>query len=167
MIRALPPYIAVVGPGDASTELCAAAEEVGALLAAAGAVLVTGGLGGVMAAASRGAKSAGGVTLGLLPGKDRAAANPWVDIAVATGLAEGRNLLVVTAADGVVAVGGSWGTLSEVALATRAGLPVVAIGGWHVVDGDGAAMPGSPHPGRTSAEAVAAVLSAVRDTNHT
>lgn len=131
-------HVAVVGPGDASAELCRLAEDVGRRLAEAGAVVVTGGLGGVMAAAARGAKSAGGLTVGLLPGRDRNAANDWIDTAVPTGLGELRNAVVVAAADAVVAVGGSWGTLSEVALARHAGLPVVGLRTWSVRDAAGA-----------------------------
>lgn len=125
-------YVAVVGAGDATAEQEATAQEVGALLAARGATVVTGGLGGVMAAASRGAADAGGTTLGLLPGTDRAAANPWVTVAVATGMGELRNGLVVRAADVVIAVGGEYGTLSEIALALKAGRRVVGIGSWDV-----------------------------------
>jgi uncharacterized protein (TIGR00725 family) len=126
------PYVAVVGPGDASPQELQAAEEVGAGLAAAGAVVVTGGLGGVMEAACRGARSRQGMTLGILPGEDRDAANGWVQVAVATGLGELRNGLVVRAADALVAIGGGHGTLSEVALALKLGRPVVGLGTWDV-----------------------------------
>ena len=126
------PYVAVVGPGDASPQELQSAEDVGAGLAARGAVVVTGGLGGVMEAACRGARSRRGRTVGLLPGEDRAAANGWVEIAIATGLGELRNGLVVRAADGLVAVGGGHGTLSEVALALKLGRPVVGLGTWEV-----------------------------------
>src|SRR5512144_1945249 len=132
------PYVAVVGPGEATDEaLLATAYAVGSGIAARGGVVVCGGLGGVMAAACRGARAAGGLTLGLLSGTDRSVANPWVVIAVPTGLGESRNALVARAADVLVAVGGSWGTLSEVALACRAGTPVVAVHGWRVDDGAG------------------------------
>jgi len=124
--------VAVVGPGEASPAELHTAEEVGAGLAAAGAVVVTGGLGGVMEAACRGARSRRGRTLGILPGDDRDAANGWVEIAVATGLGELRNGLVVRAADAVVAIGGGHGTLSEVALALKLGRPVVGLGTWEV-----------------------------------
>jgi uncharacterized protein (TIGR00725 family) len=128
-----PPVAAVVGPGDTSDErLLADAEHVAAGLARADAVIVTGGLGGVMAAAARGARSAGGHVVGMLPGDDPADANEWVDVAVPTGLGQGRNLLVVQGADVVVAVGGSWGTLAEIALARRLGIPVVSLHGWAV-----------------------------------
>ena len=126
------PYVAVVGPGEASPDELHAAEEVGAGLAEAGAVVVTGGLGGVMEAASRGARSRRGRTLGILPGDDRDAANGWVEIAVPTGMGELRNGLVVRAADAVVAIGGGHGTLSEVALALKLGRPVVGLGTWEV-----------------------------------
>ncbi len=121
-----------MGPGDAGPERLEVAEEVGRLLAQRGAVVVTGGLGGVMEAASRGAASAGGMTVGLLPGAARGEANEWVRVAIPTGLGELRNGLVVRAADAVVAVGGGYGTLSEIALALKAGKPVVAIGSWEI-----------------------------------
>jgi uncharacterized protein (TIGR00725 family) len=130
------PYVAVVGPGDASPQELQSAEEVGAGLAALGAVVVTGGLGGVMEAASRGAKSRRGRTIGILPGEDRDAANGWVDVAIATGLGELRNGLVVRTVDAVVAVGGGHGTLSEIALALKGGRPVVGVGTWAVHDVD-------------------------------
>jgi uncharacterized protein (TIGR00725 family) len=129
----LPPptaWIAVVGPGDAAPDALAWAEEAGAAVAEAGAGLVCGGLGGVMEAACRGARSRGGITVGLLPGLDRDAANGWVVVALPTGLGEARNALVVRAADAVVAIGGGWGTLSEIALALKAGLPVVGLATW-------------------------------------
>ena len=125
-------HVAVVGGGEADPDACRVAEELGAALAARGAVVVTGGLGGVMAAACRGARSAGGTTVGILPGDDRAAANPSVDTAVATGRGEGRNLLVVRTADVVVAVDGEFGTLSEIALALRLGRPVIGLGTWEL-----------------------------------
>jgi uncharacterized protein (TIGR00725 family) len=126
------PYIAVVGTSEATPDQAALAEEVGAGLAAAGAVVVTGGLGGVMEAACRGARSKHGTTVGLLPGDDREAANGWVEIALATGLGELRNGLIVRAADCLVAIGGGTGTLSEIALALRLGKQVVGLGTWDV-----------------------------------
>ena len=108
------------------------AERLGAALAERGAVIVCGGLGGVMEAACRGAKRSGGTTLGLLPGVDRGSANQHVDLAVATGLGEARNALVVRAADALVAVGGGFGTLSEIALALKAGKPVVGVATWEL-----------------------------------
>jgi uncharacterized protein (TIGR00725 family) len=126
-------WIAVVGAGDAGPEVLAVAEEVGAAVAGAGCGLVCGGLGGVMEAACRGARSRGGLTVGILPGLDRDVANGWVLVALPTGVGEARNALVVRAADAVVAVGGGWGTLSEIALALKAGLPVVGIDTWEPV----------------------------------
>ncbi len=128
------PYVAVVGPGDASREQIEAAEWIGRGLAQRSTVLVCGGLGGVMAAACRGAVSAGGLTVGILPGLDRADANAWVQVAIATGLGELRNGLVVRAADVVIAIGGAYGTLSEVALALKSGVPVVGLDTW-AIDG--------------------------------
>src|SRR5947199_6088493 len=124
------PYIAVVGPGEATADELQAAEDVGARLAAAGSVVVTGGLGGVMEAASRGARSKRGMTVGLLPGSDRRAANGWVEVALPTGMGELRNGLIVRAADAVVAIGGGAGTLSEIALALKLGKRVVGLGTW-------------------------------------
>jgi uncharacterized protein (TIGR00725 family) len=133
-------YVAVVGPGDASPAELAVSEELGAALASAGAVVVCGGLGGVMEAACRGAKSRRGLTVGLLPGLDRSAANGWVDVAIPTGMGELRNGLIVRAADAVVAVGGGAGTLSEIAFALKAGRPVIGIGTFTL---DGVAVAGS------------------------
>jgi uncharacterized protein (TIGR00725 family) len=125
-------YVAVVGPGEATEREVELAFEVGRRLAEAGAVVVCGGLGGVMAAACRGARSAGGMTVGILPGGDRQAANEWVVVAIPTGLGELRNGLVVRSADAVLAVGGAFGTLSEVALALKTGVPVVGIDTWEI-----------------------------------
>jgi uncharacterized protein (TIGR00725 family) len=132
------PMIAVVGPRrDASAGELAAAEEAGAGIASAGAVLVCGGLGGVMEAACRGARSEGGTTIGLLPGTERDEANGWVVLALPTGLGEGRNALIVRAADAVVAIGGGFGTLSEIGFALKAGKRVVGLGTWSVDRRDG------------------------------
>jgi uncharacterized protein (TIGR00725 family) len=128
----MPHYIAVIGAGDASAEETAAAESVGRALAEARAVLVCGGRGGVMEAACRGAKQRGGTTVGILPGTSRADANPYVDIAIATGLGELRNGLIVRTADAVIAVGGEFGTLSEIAFALKAGKTVVGLGAWEL-----------------------------------
>ena len=127
--------MAVIGPGDAAADELEAAEEVGRLLAEAGAVLVCGGLGGVMEAACRGAHAAAGLTLGILPGRSRRDANPFVEVAVPTGLGEARNALVVRSADAVVAIGGAYGTLSEIALALKGGTPVVGLRTWELARG--------------------------------
>ena len=125
-------YVAVVGAGVASRQEADAAEQVGRGLAERGAIVVCGGLGGVMEAACRGARSAGGTTVGILPGTRRDDANPYVDIAIPTGLGEMRNGLVVRAADALIAVGGEFGTLSEIALALKAGKRVVGLDSWDI-----------------------------------
>jgi uncharacterized protein (TIGR00725 family) len=154
-------WIAVVGPGSGSEHL-AAAEEVGAAIAEAGCGLVCGGLGGAMEAACRGARSRGGLTLGLLPGLDRDDANGWVVVAVPTGLGEARNALVVRAADAVIAVGGGWGTLSEIALAMKTGVPVIGLATWEPAIG-GALAAGIVRTERPR-EAVEAALSHISHT---
>jgi uncharacterized protein (TIGR00725 family) len=143
-MRSEPPvaYVAVAGAdGDVAGDVLDRAEAVGAELARCGAVLVCGGLGGVMEAACRGAREAGGVTVGILPGEDRTAANRWVSVAIATGLGELRNGLVVRCADSVIAISGGYGTLSEVALALKSGKPVVGLGSWEI---DGVRAAGDP-----------------------
>ena len=125
-------YVAVIGGAEAGAEVERDAETIGRELAAAGAIVVTGGRGGVMAAASRGAASADGICVGILPGTERGEANEWVTVAIPTGLGELRNGLVVRAADVVVALGGAYGTLSEIALALRAGTPVVGLETWEI-----------------------------------
>jgi uncharacterized protein (TIGR00725 family) len=125
------------------------AREVGQLLAEAGAVVLCGGLGGVMEAASEGATSAGGIAVGLLPGADRALANPHLTLALATGLGEARNAVLTSAADSVIAIGQGWGTLSEIALARKRGRKVVCLDGWQL---EGVPVVASPE------EAVTAVL---------
>ena len=123
-------YVAVVGSGTCSSQEADAAEQIGALLARAGVVLVCGGLSGVMEAACRGARREGGVTVGILPGNDRTAANRHVMVAIASGLGELRNGLVVRASDSVIAVGGEFGTLSEIGFALKLGKRVVGLGTW-------------------------------------
>jgi uncharacterized protein (TIGR00725 family) len=126
-------HVAVVGAGVADAATTSLAEELGAELGRRGAVIVCGGLGGVMEAACRGARSVGATTVGILPGDDRRAANPYVDVAVATGMGEGRNVLIVRSADVVVAVAGEFGTLSEIALALRLGRSVIGLSTWELV----------------------------------
>jgi uncharacterized protein (TIGR00725 family) len=125
-------YVAVVGPGDASPKEIEAAELIGRGIAQLGHVLVCGGLGGVMAAAARGARKAGGTTIGLLPGTSRDAANQWIEIAIPTGLGELRNGLIARAADVVIAVGDAYGTLSEIALALKTNTPVIGLNTWEI-----------------------------------
>lgn len=126
--RVEPPLrIGVIGAGAADPELEARAEVVGRRIARAGAVLVNGGGGGVMAASARGAAAEGGLTVGLLQGDEPDAGNPWLTLPLATGMGQGRNLLVVRAAEALVVVGGAWGTLSEIALARKVRRPVVVL----------------------------------------
>lgn len=133
---ALPPlcpparYVAVIGPSLAGPTVVEVASRVGALLAEAGAIVVCGGGGGAMEAVCRGARSRGGLTVGLLPGRTRAEANPWVSVAVPTGMGEARNALVVRTGEAVIAVGGGVGTLSEIGLALKMGRPVIGVGTW-------------------------------------
>jgi uncharacterized protein (TIGR00725 family) len=131
-----PPHVAVIGEGDPrgpdAHRMLEWAEEAGQLLARAGVTLVTGGLGGVMRAASRGAAAAGGMTIGILPGADASEANDYVHQAIPTGLGVMRNLVVVTAADAVLAIGGRHGTLSEIGLALRMGRHVVTLSSWRL-----------------------------------
>jgi uncharacterized protein (TIGR00725 family) len=124
--------VSVIGSG---VEHEGRAEEVGRLLAERGCTVVCGGGGEVMAAAARGAKAAGGTTVGILPGETRAGANAWLDHVVVTGIGHARNLAVVASGDAVIAVGGSWGTLAEIGLAMRLGRPVVILDPGHAVEG--------------------------------
>jgi uncharacterized protein (TIGR00725 family) len=145
--------VSVVGSG---TEHEQSAETVGRLLAERGATVVTGGLGEVMAAAARGAKSADGTTIGILPGETREAGNPWLDHVVVTGIGHGRNLAVVASGDAVIAVGGRYGTLAEIGFALTLGRPVVVLEpGWQV---DGT------HRAETPDEAVEFALASARHT---
>ncbi|MCZ7664338.1 MAG: TIGR00725 family protein [Thermoleophilia bacterium] len=125
-------YISVIGAGRCTAAQYALAEQVGRLVAGLGAVLVCGGLSGVMAAAARGAKEAGGRTLGILPGHDRSEANTYIDVVVTTGMGHARNLAVVSSGDAVIAVGGEYGTLSEIGLAAKIGRPLVLLDGWRL-----------------------------------
>ena len=132
MARTTAPYVAVCGSALATTQEEAWAEEVGRLIAQADAVLVCGGLGGVMDAAARGCEAGGGASIGILPGERRDAASPHLTVSIPTGLGEARNALVVRAADAVIAIGGEFGTLSEIALALKAGKPVIGLGTWEL-----------------------------------
>jgi predicted Rossmann-fold nucleotide-binding protein len=153
--------VAVCGPRDCTPAEAGAARTVGELLAARGAVVICGGGSGVMAAVAAGARSGGGLVIGVLPGgaqpepvlgggehpqripgADREGASPDLSAVVVTGMGEARNAIIVQSADAVIAIGGSWGTLSEVALAMRRGVPVVSLGGWQVRDRYGQPVPG-------------------------
>jgi uncharacterized protein (TIGR00725 family) len=127
-----PFYVSVIGASDCEPSDRALAEEVGRLLARRGAIVVCGGLGGVMEAVARGAKEAGGATIGILPGHDRSVANQHLDHVLTTGMGHARNLAVVSSGDAVIAIGGGYGTLSEIGLAAKIGRPVVILGGWRL-----------------------------------
>jgi len=139
--RVVRTQVAVIGSGGDNEER---AEKVGRLLAERGATVVTGGRDEVMAAAARGAKSAGGTTIGILPGETREGANEWIDHVVVTGVGHARNLAVVASGDAVIAVGGAWGTLSEIAFARVLGRPVVVLDPGWAVDGEGVERVSSP-----------------------
>jgi uncharacterized protein (TIGR00725 family) len=158
-----PRQIAVIGKGTPDRELAPLAEEVGRLLAEARVVVVCGGLGGVMEAAARGASAAGGTVIGVVPGDSTDEANPHCTHVVATGIGHARNLAVVSSGDAVIAVGGEWGTLSELAFARVLGRPVVALEGW-TISGAGA-MEGGPgvEAATTPAEAVKLALALAAD----
>ncbi len=125
--------IAVIGAGAPPPDIASLAEQVGAELAARGITLVCGGLGGVMEASCRGAKSAGGTTIGILPGSDPSSANEWVDIPICTGLSYARNVIVVKTGRAVIAVGGAFGTLSEIGHALSYNIPVIGLKTWELV----------------------------------
>src|SRR5438132_6100302 len=125
-------YVAVCGPDPAGAELAAMAEQTGRLLARAGATVVCGGHGGVMEAVARGAAGEGGTVVGILPGFSRREGNAFLTVAIPTGMGELRNGLIVRAADAVIAIGGEFGTLSEVALSLKRGLPVIGLGTWRL-----------------------------------
>jgi len=127
--------ISVIGAGTCNNETYSIAEEIGKLIAQNGAILVTGGLGGVMEAASKGAIEAGGTTVGILPGFSKEDANKYVSIPITTGLSHARNIVIVRSADAVIAVSGEYGTLSEIAVALKLGKPVIGIKTWEHIDG--------------------------------
>jgi uncharacterized protein (TIGR00725 family) len=122
--------IGVIGDSSCPPEEARLAESVGELLAQRGATIVCGGLGGVMEAVCRGAKSKGGLTVGILPGEDPSMANPWVDVPVVTDLGEAKNVAVVKSAQAVIAIGGGYGTLSEIAYALKSSIPVIGLNTW-------------------------------------
>jgi uncharacterized protein (TIGR00725 family) len=147
------PYIAVVGSGEASGELYERAREVGRLVAERGGIVVCGGRSGVMEAVARGAAEAGGTAIGILPDEDREKANDYLSYSIATGTGHARNLAVVCSGDVVIAVGGEYGTLSEIGLALKVGRPVVALLSWDL--GEHVAVASSP---REAVEAAFASL---------
>jgi uncharacterized protein (TIGR00725 family) len=145
--------IGVIGAGEANDELRRLAFDVGAEIARCGAILVCGGLGGVMEASAQGALEQGGRTVGILPGPDRDAANPFIEVAVPTDLGHARNVVVVRSSDALIAVGGSYGTLSEIAFALKMGKPVVGLRTWEI--------PGV-HPVHDAKEAIQKLLTLLK-----
>jgi len=123
-------FIGVIGGSQCSKKEAQLAEEVGRQLARRGAILVCGGLGGIMKAACKGASAEGGTTIGILPGNENQAANPYVQIPIVTGLGEARNVIVVKSVQAVIAIGGSYGTLSEISHALKNGIPVIGLNTW-------------------------------------
>lgn len=124
--------VGVIGASQASQEVLDRAEAVGRLLAKAGAILVCGGLGGVMEAAARGAKAEGGITVGILPGGAGSDANRYIDIAIATDMGQARNVIIAHTCDSLIAVAGGYGTLSEIAFGLNLGKPIIGLGSWQV-----------------------------------
>jgi uncharacterized protein (TIGR00725 family) len=150
--------VSVCGPAECSEQEWHQAHRVGRLLAAAGAVVICGGGAGVMAGAAAGARSANGLVIGVRPNDSREGASPDLSAVVVTNLGEARNAVLAWSGDALIAIGGSWGTLSEIALANRrGGVPVIQLGGWRVVDPDGQPVPGVEHV-RTPEEAVRRAL---------
>jgi hypothetical protein len=129
-------FVAVIGGSECSKEEAKLAEAIGRKLARQGAILVCGGLGGIMEAACRGASSEGGITIGILPGDSRQAANPYVQIPIVTSMGYARNVVVVKSAQAVIAIGGSYGTLSEISHALQSNIPVIGLNTWALSKND-------------------------------
>jgi len=152
-------FIAVIGGSECSPQEAELAEEVGRELARQGVILVCGGLGGIMEAACRGATSEGGITIGILPGGSREMANPYVQIPIVTSLGEARNVVVVKSAEAVIAIGGGYGTLSEIGHALRNGIPVIGLNTWALSRNN---QPDSSIiPAKSPADAVSKALSLI------
>src|SRR5215471_18481985 len=132
--------VAVIGPSHPTEREAVEAEQVGRLLAERGAILLSGGEEGVMAAACKGAKESGGTVVGILGGSDRAEANVFLSLSVVTGIGIARNTILIRSADAVISVGCSWGTLIEMALAVKFGRPLIALDAWHLTDATGASV---------------------------
>jgi uncharacterized protein (TIGR00725 family) len=156
------PRIGVMGPSQCSAQGSQLAREVGLRIARAGGILICGGGGGVMEAAAAGAKEAGGITIGILPGSSTSGANPYIDIPIVTGMGNGRNVINVLTSQAIIAIQGAYGTLSEIALALKCGTPVVALETWQVIPPEGGAAP-EIIPARTPEEAVSSALRAIRN----
>jgi uncharacterized protein (TIGR00725 family) len=156
------PRIGVMGPSQCSARGSQLAREVGLLIARAGGILICGGGCGVMEAAAAGAKEAGGITVGILPGSSAVEANPYIDIPIVTGMGNARNVINVLTSQAIIAIQGAYGTLSEIALALKCGTPVVALETWQVIPPEGGAVP-EIIPARTPEEAVSSALRAIRN----
>ncbi len=152
--------VAVIGPGTCDEPLAAQAREVGRLLAEQGVALVCGGHGGVMEAAARGAHEAGGTTIGILPGTDACEANRFIQIPIVTGMGEARNVIIIRSAQAVIAIGGEFGTLSEIAFALKLGVPVIGLNTWKLARENEPVSIGVE--AQTPAAAVAAALEKIR-----
>jgi uncharacterized protein (TIGR00725 family) len=154
-------FIAVIGGSQCSAEGLLAAEEVGRELARRGAILLCGGLSGVMEAACRGAQSEGGMTIGILPGDSRRAANPYVQIPIVTGIGYARNAIIIKSAQAIIAVDGSYGTLSEIGHALQSGIPIIGLNTWSLsINGQ---ADSSIIPAENPAEAVTKALELAKD----
>lgn len=155
------PTIGVMGAGSCAPDVSDLAYDVGRLVAQSGAILLCGGLGGVMEAAARGARDSGGLVVGVLPGRDarETPPNPYVDVAIFTGMSDGRNWINACSSDAVIAIAGGYGTLSEIALAMKIGRPVVVVGSWEL---SASGVGEQPMIATTAAEAVAAALRGIR-----
>lgn len=154
-------FIAVIGGSDCTPEEARLAEEVGRGLARNGVVLICGGLGGVMRAACKGASAEGGLTVGILPGNSRQTANPYVNMPIVTNLGEARNIIVVKSAEAIIAIGGGYGTLSELGHALRNGTPVIGLNTWSLSRNE--RPDNSIVPARNPADAVKKALSAINN----
>ena len=151
--------IGVIGESQAKKENYNLAYEVGKLIGASGAALVCGGLSGVMEAACKGAKEAGGLTIGIIPMLEKSAANPYVDLVIPTGIGYARNVIVVRASDAIIAIGGKYGTLTELGYALDAGIPIIGLNTWHLKDCNGV-VPNIRYV-KTAEEAVKMALSLI------
>ena len=155
------PRIGVMGPGSCLPDVYALAREVGYCIAQKGAILICGGRGGVMEASARGAREGGGITVGILPGDSASEANPYIDIPVVTGLGNARNAINVLTSQAIIAIHGSYGTLSEIALALKCGTPIIGLSTWELISPGAAALPITL--ARTPEEAVNAALTSIAD----
>jgi len=161
MINNQKKFIAVIGGNQCSAEGLRAAEEVGRELARRGAILICGALGGVMEAACKGAQSEDGITIGVLPGDDRQSANPYVQIPIVTGMGYARNAIIVKSAQAIIAIDGSYGTLSEIGHALQSGIPIIGLNTWALAkDGQ---QDNSIIPAQSPAEAVEKALKLAKD----